>query len=512
MTHWTTLPLPELVEVGDTFSVALTPKRTGAYYWAMRSGATPPGVPQMGRTDSDTITGTVTGGEGTSGTARYQRVNASYQPTSPEIVWSWTVAEAAPPEPTTIPVPVPVQTDTGYVLPEAEGVTWTVDNVEQAPGEYTVTVGTEPETRTILPFPDVGYVFDTEPEPVTFTYDPPPPPEPEDPPMDATLPVTTIPLGQEVEVTLSPLFSLTDTRFVISGDLPPGLTATPMKTGADTIAGTPTEAGSWDLGLQGRDDGGDYTDTTHTLTLAVTDPDAPEVIPAPAAERTEDGYMLPEVEGVIWTVDGVEKVPGSYSVEPVTETTTVTILPTADVGYVFDTEPEPLVLVFEPEPEPDPDPEPEPEPDPEPGPEPVGPFTPTPAPDEPDEVTEAAWARLMDDDPQAVYVATKLAERIVKHTGQDVADLDPAEVLTARDHAMTVLEYVRGYVRDRGFIGYVPHRSLQAVIVSAGARLFINPEQLTYYSTGDYSERPATLTGWTAAELGVLRRFRRTYR
>lgn len=77
---------------------------------------------------------------------------------------------------------------------------------------------------------------------------------------------------------------------------------------------------------------------------------------------------------------------------------------------------------------------------------------------------------------------------------------------------MTVLEYVRGYVRDRGFIGYVPHRSLQAVIVSAGVRLFINPEQLTYYSTGDYSERPATLTGWTAAELGVLRRFRRTYR
>lgn len=122
------------------------------------------------------------------------------------------------------------------------------------------------------------------------------------------------------------------------------------------------------------------------------------------------------------------------------------------------------------------------------------------------------WARMMDDDPQAVFVATRLAERIITHAGRSVSELEPDEVLTARDHAMTVLEYVRGYVRGRGFIGYVPHRSLQAVIVSAGARLFVNPEQVTQYTTGDYSERPATLTGWTSAELSVLRRFRRTYR
>src|SRR5690625_7992379 len=75
-----------------------------------------------------------------------------------------------------------------------------------------------------------------------------------------------------------------------------------------------------------------------------------------------------------------------------------------------------------------------------------------------------------------------LDDRINQPTRKDVSDLEPSKVLTARDHAMTVLEYVKGYTRDRGFIGYVPHRALQAVIVNAGGRLFVNPEQLTYRS------------------------------
>ena len=41
--------------------------------------------------------------------------------------------------------------------------------------------------------------------------------------------------------------------------------------------------------------------------------------------------------------------------------------------------------------------------------------------------------------------------------------------------------------------------------MAAAARLVANPEQLTYYATGDYTERPAVLTGYTLAELGVLR-------
>lgn len=250
----------------------------------------------------------------------------------------------------------------------------------------------------------------------------------------------------------------------------------------DTAAGEAIRAGYFDGDTPDTADVSyAWTGTPHRSTSVAT---LGTVIPAPAAAETEDGYMLPAVEGVRWLVNGVPTDAGSYSVQPVTETTTVTIIPDALDGYGFPVAPEPLVLTFEPATPPDPKPNPG---------------------------DESTWAALMDDDPQALYVATRLAERIIRHVGQDVADLDPAEVLTARDHAMVVLEYVKGYTRDRGFVGYIPHRSLQAVIVAAAARLFTNPEQLTYYSTGDYSERPATMTGWTAAELGVLRRFRKVY-
>lgn len=271
--------------------------------------------------------------------------------------------------------------------------------------------------------------------------------------------------------------------------------------GAETATGTPTEPGTVPMRVGYWERGALLDPVPFTITVqgdTVT-------IPAPAAEGTADGYMLPEVEGVRWLVDGVETPPGSYSVQPVTEDTTVTITPEALDGYAFDPEAVALVLTFTPAPEPDPEPEPEPVPVP-------GPFDPSPAPPA-DPEDEAAWAALMDDDPQAIYVASRLGQRIIRHTGTgDPADLDPAEVLMAQDHAMVVLEYVRGYTRSRGFVGYAPHRALQAVIVAAASRLFVNPEQLTSYQTGDYSERPALLNGWTTAELGVLRRFRRTYR
>lgn len=303
----------------------------------------------------------------------------------------------------------------------------------------------------------------------------------------------TVPPGEPVVIALQPLRTQDKTAtWKVTGELPPGLAMGPNATTCTYLYGTPTTGGTWTLQLAGMDARygtatGDAAAMTITVGAAVT------VIPAPAAAETEDGYMLPEVEGVRWLVDGAETAPGSYSVQPVTKTTTVTIVPEPLDGWKLDPAAVPLVLTFEPAPAPDPDPDPEPEPEPGPG-------------------DETTWARLLDDDPQALYVATRLADRIVRHVGQDVAELDPTEVLTARDHAMVVLEYVKGYTRDRGFVGYIPHRSLQAVIVAAAARLFTNPEQLTYYSTGDYSERPATLTGWTAAELGVLRRFRRIYR
>lgn len=316
-----------------------------------------------------------------------------------------------------------------------------------------------------------------------------------------------LPMGVPVALIVGNLRTGSTVGFRDWQGVPAGLAPKFAAFDATYLHGTVDEPGTHTVTANGTDSMGNPTSDTIALTVEVIDPSAPVTIPAPAAERTEDGYMLPDVEGVIWTVDDVEQLPGSYSVEPVTEATTVTILPVPDEGYLFDPPAELLVLVFEPAPDPDPDPDPEPAPDPAPG-----PFDPVPAPDEPTEDEEAAWQRMMDDDPQALFVATRLAERIVRHAGRDLETLEPAEVLTARDHAAAVAEYVHGYVRGRGFAGHIPHRSLQAVIVSAGARLFVNPEQLSYYSTGDYSERPATLTGWTSAELSVLRRFRRTYR
>lgn len=86
---------------------------------------------------------------------------------------------------------------------------------------------------------------------------------------------------------------------------------------------------------------------------------------------------------------------------------------------------------------------------------------------------------------------------------------DPATETQAAAHALIVTEYVRGYTRGRGFINGSPSAPLLAVIVSSTARLTPNPEQVTYYQTGDYSERPAILAGWTLPELAVLNGFRR---
>lgn len=326
--------------------------------------------------------------------------------------------------------------------------------------------------------------------------------------ISATLPTTALELGTAYVVNLAHLRTGTTAEFEIWDPLPPGMT---VKGYGARLEGTPNTEGTWPLTLEGMTSNGASSKQVEHLSVVVRGPVT--VIPAPAAAATDDGYMLPEVEGVRWTVNGAETAPGTYSVQPVAETTTVTLIPEALDGWELDPAAVPLVLTFDPAPGPDPDPDPDPKPWEPPARSPgdyPGPW-PSPAPPAPSPEEEAVWRSLMDDDPQAMFVATRLAERVIRHVGRNVADLDPSEVLTARDHSMTVLEYVKGYTRDRGFVGYAPHRSIQAVIVVAAARLFTNPEQLTYYSTGDYSERPATMTGWTAAELGVLRRFRKVY-
>lgn len=255
---------------------------------------------------------------------------------------------------------------------------------------------------------------------------------------------------------------------------PPGIAPKPSRLMIQRLEGTPTTVGVYTITLTESNRYSEPSGYTEVLTITVGDPVT--VIPVPAAEGTEDGYMLPEVPGVRWLVNGEETPAGSYAVQPVTEETTVTIVPEALAGYVFDAEPEPLVLT----------------------------FTPAEDPEDP-----AEWLHLLDEDPARALVASTLAPRALRHAGTD-PDTAPAPALAmAEGHLSTVLEYVKGYTRGRGFHGYIPERPLQAVIVAATGRLVTNPEQVTYYSTGDYSERPATLTGWTLAELQVLRRYRR---
>lgn len=94
----------------------------------------------------------------------------------------------------------------------------------------------------------------------------------------------------------------------------------------------------------------------------------------------------------------------------------------------------------------------------------------------------------------------------------------PASVKTgnlAAQHAAIILEYVRGYTRGKGFADVdgtsKAAAGLEAVIVAATARLTANPEQVANYTAGDYSERPAVMSGWLLHELAVLNNYRRRY-
>lgn len=81
-------------------------------------------------------------------------------------------------------------------------------------------------------------------------------------------------------------------------------------------------------------------------------------------------------------------------------------------------------------------------------------------------------------------------------------------------HVDAVTAYVYGYTRGRGFIPepgtgvLVPRKDVENVIIAAAARLAVNPRQMSYYTTGDYSERPAVLAGWTLLERAVLNNYR----
>lgn len=192
-------------------------------------------------------------------------------------------------------------------------------------------------------------------------------------------------------------------------------------------------------------------------------PVVPDIeIEPPAAQFTPTGYVLPDVTGAVWLVNDVETAAGTYSVLPVPEQLTITIVPTPAEGYIFTSEPVPITHTFEP--------------------------IPDPGPDDPTGTKEGA-----------AYIA-----RLMKR-----AQLED-ELEQLETYYEQVRMFVMGYTRGRGFDVYgKPKPPLMAVICAGAARLAGNPEQVSMYQMDNITVRPAVFQGYTLAEQGVLHNYRR---
>lgn len=109
-------------------------------------------------------------------------------------------------------------------------------------------------------------------------------------------------------------------------------------------------------------------------------------------------------------------------------------------------------------------------------------------------------------DDEIAALAQRLAPRVAAFIGRAGV---PEHEQRAEAQLPVVVHFVHEYTRGRGWTGYVPDVPLEAVIVSATARLAVNPSQAKYYSIADYSENPAVLNGYTLAERGILHNYRR---
>lgn len=251
--------------------------------------------------------------------------------------------------------------------------------------------------------------------------------------------------------------------------IPPGLSWVPA---TKTLDGTPTEAGTWEVALTGADPFGN--DAPGTAVVNVTGGSGPDPDPG---EPGEVRVVL--VEGETVSVDVADRMGVDLA------GTTAAPLPT---GITYDgegtlsgtpTAPGSVAVVVKR------------------GDTTVGTVN----------VLILPAGSSASDDPWDVWdnLAAALAPRVAAIVGR-VGDEDT--IATAEAQLPLVAEYVRGYTRGRGFDGDAPAGPLRAVIVSATARLATNPEQVSVYTVGDYSERPAQLAGWTLAEIGVLHRYR----
>jgi hypothetical protein len=101
-------------------------------------------------------------------------------------------------------------------------------------------------------------------------------------------------------------------------------------------------------------------------------------------------------------------------------------------------------------------------------------------------------------------------------TGLDVAaflgkSTDPATVAHAGQQVPIVTAMARAYTRGKGFDDDGAADDLAAVIVTATARMMVNPAQIAQdHSAGPYTESiRGGFTGWSLAETFVLNRYRK---
>jgi len=259
----------------------------------------------------------------------------------------------------------------------------------------------------------------------------------------------TLTAGTAYRLTYAPNYPGTTS---VTGTIPPGLARQ-----VDALEGTPTTAGTFTFSLE--DDWG-------TVTPIVATVEAAAVPVTPAGPVFDDAGLtitIPEDPGVAYSVDGTPAGPETIPAEP-GETYTVTA--EALEGYVIDG---------------------------------VAEWTHAFPGSPPDGEEPPALTAFIDG----------AAGRVARMMGKP----EHAPTLDMADMAVRmVMAYAEGYTRGRGWSADgVPVPGIAAVVTVAAVRLASNPRQVTYYQAGDYSERPAVMAGWTAAELGVLRRYRRVW-
>lgn len=90
-----------------------------------------------------------------------------------------------------------------------------------------------------------------------------------------------------------------------------------------------------------------------------------------------------------------------------------------------------------------------------------------------------------------------------RFVGRPVA---PTEALV---HIETVTALVRAYTRGRGFTDGTPEPEVDAVILTATARLITNPTANITETIGEFTTRPSVFNGFNLVETLVLNNYRR---